>query len=404
MKLLGKLSVLALLVTTFTCKKEFDSPPVNEIPAGSIITISELRDMYQGTDVRFNSDVNIFATVTADERSGNLYKNVYIQDETGAINMSLIYSGGLYQGDLLRINLNGSKLTADNDQLVIDSVDTDHQVVKQSTMNEVTPIELSVSDIRDSFESYLVKINDAQFIESELGMTFADADNKQSANRYLEDCTGRQVLVRTSGYANFAGQPLPEGKGSVIGVLGNYRGTMQLYIRDYDEVNLSGERCPNYLRKNFEDESVTSGGWSTQVVTGTTNWFAAEFDDNWFGKISNFSGGSNTASEAWLISPIVDLSSATAPVFSFDNAYNYNGDPLKVYISADYDGFSNPNSASWTELNPVLSTGNWDFVSSGQLDISSFAGYSNVYVAFKYTGSNSDGSTWEIDNILIEEQ
>ena len=57
---------------------------------------------------------------------------------------------------------------------------------------------------------------------------------------------------------------------------------------------------------------------------------------------------------------------------------------------------------TWNQLQATLSTGNFDWVSSGNIDLTSYAG-TNTYVAFKYTGSSSDGSTWEIDEIMITE-
>ena len=44
----------------------------------------------------------------------------------------------------------------------------------------------------------------------------------------------------------------------------------------------------------------------------------------------------------------------------------------------------------------------WDLVSSGNTDLTPFIAPS-VAIAFKYTGTNSDGATWEVDNIIIRE-
>ena len=102
----------------------------------------------------------------------------------------------------------------------------------------------------------------------------------------------------------------------------------------------------------------------------------------------------------WLISPSIDLSGESNPIFKFINAYNFAGDPLEVLVSTDYDGVSDPNDASWNDLNPILSSGGWDWVSSGNIDLSLYQ-TGPIHIAFKYTGSNSDGSTWEVDAIQI---
>ena len=48
------------------------------------------------------------------------------------------------------------------------------------------------------------------------------------------------------------------------------------------------------------------------------------------------------------------------------------------------------------------SGGNYVFVNSGNINLSAYKA-SNVRIAFKYSGSSSDGSTWELDDVLIKE-
>ena len=68
-----------------SCEKEYDSPPLRTLPIGSVLTVAELRDLYTNADVRFRGDSSVYAVVTADEQNGNLYKNIFVQDHTGAI-------------------------------------------------------------------------------------------------------------------------------------------------------------------------------------------------------------------------------------------------------------------------------------------------------------------------------
>ena len=112
-----------------------------------------------------------------------------------------------------------------------------------------------------------------------------------------------------------------------------------------------------------------------------------------------------------MVSPTVDLSGTTAPFLSFDNVVRYTPGPqpndgLELLISSDYDGTSDPTQqGSWTNItsyvpNWDVDSGDWTFVSSGNIDLTSFIA-PTISVAFKYTGTNTDGATWEIDNILI---
>jgi hypothetical protein len=90
-----------------SCKKELDAPPERTLPVGSVMTVAELRELFQGEPVRFPEDKSVFAVVTADEENGNLYRNIFVQDHTGAIQLRLQNPGGLYQGDSIRIYLPG---------------------------------------------------------------------------------------------------------------------------------------------------------------------------------------------------------------------------------------------------------------------------------------------------------
>ncbi|MCI5054788.1 MAG: DUF5689 domain-containing protein [Flavobacteriales bacterium] len=399
-------AVLGLVLIT-SCVKEYDNPPIDTIPTGSLVTIDSLRSLFADSGaVSFKEDVSFYATVTADEVNGNLYKEVYVQDGTGAIKLNLLNSGGLYRGDQIRVNLNGTIMLEDNDFLIIDSVDVDLNVVKQKTKQEVEPLEVSIAQLHDSLQGYLIKLEDVQFNYQEFGKTYADAIGKQTVNLMLEDCNGIQVIVRNSGYANFADQEIPFGKGDFVAVLGQYRNDLQLFIRDINEVKLDGDRCPGtnvQLFKGFDDESVTSGGWQNLTVSGNVPWGIFS-GSNSAAKITNFNNGSNSACESWLISPKVSLENVTAPILNFRNTHRYSGPQLDLLISTDYVS-GDPSSATWTELNPIWDTddSSWSWVDSGDLDLSSYVGQSNVHIAFKYTGSNSDGSTWEVDEILIAE-
>lgn len=403
--------LLSFAALTFVaCKKKLDQPPANVIPEGDLVTVQGLRDMYSGTPIHFGDDnKNVYCVVTADEVSGNLYKNVYVTDGVAGLNVRLVTSGGLYEGDSIRINLNGTVLSEYNGVLQLDSVDVDANVVKQATNVAVNPIDVTIDDIiaNPALQSQLVRISDAEFLNTDVGTTFADAVNQASQNKTLLNCTGSSVLVRTSGYANFAGDVIPGGNGTVTAIVGQFNTDKQLYLRRPSDIVFTNPSCQPelFLLKDFEDQNVTSGGWTVQMLSGSINWVTSDAFSTFgefYGKISNFIGSTNFACETWLISPSMDLSTSTTPTFSFENACNYTGANITVWVSTDYDGVSSPSSATWTALSPVLSPGGWAWVNSGNIDLSAYK-TANTYVAFRYTGTASDGKTWELDNIQVIE-
>ncbi|MCH1612631.1 MAG: choice-of-anchor J domain-containing protein, partial [Flavobacteriales bacterium] len=163
-----------------------------------------------------------------------------------------------------------------------------------------------------------------------------------------------------------------------------------------------------YLDKDFNDLSLNSGGWTTQIIIDTTNWFVDSFGGDDFVKVTNYSNSQNVPSNTWLISPAVDLSSASQPMLSFETIMKWPGAALVLHISTDYDGNSNPTQqGTWTDITALAT---WDvdnttwgsWTPSGDVDLSNYIS-STTYIAYEYLGSANSGSTWEIDNIKITE-
>jgi hypothetical protein len=106
---------------------------------------------------------------------------------------------------------------------------------------------------------------------------------------------------------------------------------------------------------------------------------------------------------AWLITPAIDLTATTGETLAFNTKTRFaNGYPLTAFISTDYDGTTaGIATATWTPLTFTAPTANDVFVSSGNIDLSSYES-DNVRIAFKYTGSKTGvTTTLQLDNIKI---
>ncbi len=234
-----------ILALPFGCiHHDFEAPADWDLPEGTVLTVQALRDLYANEPIRFDQDYAVYATVSMDDKSGNIYRSAYIQDHTAAINLRLAAPGALYKGDSIRLLLRGTTLNAYQGMLQLDDVNADRNIEKLAVKTTITPLLLSIPAIRSgSHQGKLIKLDDVQFIMTDVGQTFADKDRLISMNRTLEDCDGNRLIVRTSGYANFADSLVPEGSGSLVAVVSQFQNEMQLFIRDYNEVSMTDERC-----------------------------------------------------------------------------------------------------------------------------------------------------------------
>jgi len=145
---------------------------------------------------------------------------------------------------------------------------------------------------------------------------------------------------------------------------------------------------------DFEDN--TFGDWEAISVSGDQVWEISAYGNP--GNCGAMSGydGQAYVNEDWLISPTLNLDNYSEEVFTFDNATNYSGPPLELYISSDYDG--DPTTATWEMIDFTASGGSWNYVSS-EIDLSNYTG--SVTLGFKFTSTDSESATWELDNLLV---
>ncbi|MEZ5198725.1 MAG: choice-of-anchor J domain-containing protein [Bacteroidales bacterium] len=247
---------------------------------------------------------------------------------------------------------------------------------------------------------------------------WADAVDLYSINHNLENCDGDIVVVRTSGYANFASEYIPEGNGTFIGVVSAFNGTMQLYVRHLSDIDLTGERCDpggggneidpvENVMEYFDDAvnytDIDIDGWTNLNVAGTRKWQGKVFNDDKYAQSTGYNSGLPDM-EVWMITPPV-INTNGDKTLTFKSAMAYwehsANDPITIYASTDYDG-TNFSTAVWTEISanlPTQSNANYEWIPSGDISLAGFSG--NVAIAFKYKGSDSESTTITIDDVLI---
>jgi hypothetical protein len=334
----------------------------------------------------------------------------------------LVNVKGLYLGDYGNfIQMGGEPYTDASGNFRVSGCNMDNQVLKISAGNQKTAQVATIRQVKSAaWLGKLVKLENVQFEDAETGKTWADglADPPVAANRYLEDCSDNRIIVRTSGYASFANEVLPAGKGTLTGIVTVFNSDYQILVRDFAEVQLTGDRCGyvpqplgqpvETISQNFEsfknDATIYIAGWQNIAQAGGRLWLNKLFSGNGYAQATAYNSDL-TRMVVWLITNPVNIS--TQKVLQFQTAKAYwahtgNNQPLEILFSADYNG-NNLATATWTPLPAVLVQKNdpdHTFIGSGNVNLPVQQGKSGV-VAFRYTGSNAESTSSRVDNIVI---
>ena len=174
-------------------------------------------------------------------------------------------------------------------------------------------------------------------------------------------------------------------------------------------VNFDGETQPQpgeeavVLNESFatsqgaftiEDKQLPEGGsyvWKHDAGTTTGG------DPYYYMKASSYISGAK-ASESWLISPEVDLSTATTASLSFMHIINH-ADDMQTQQTL---WVTETSAENWQQVTiPNYPTGkDWNEVSSGNIDLSTYAG-KKIKFAFKYVSTTSAAATWEVYDVKV---
>jgi hypothetical protein len=416
---------LGVILLNSCVKEKYSTPDLvtPKVDFTSNLTIAKLKlastgfvtigdTMIIGTDTIVNPIIQ--GIVNADDESGNIYKTIYLQDNTAGIQIAVdktsLYTNfkkgqrifvklkGLYlgvYGGVPQIGYTYGGTIGRIPEVLINS----HIFNDSLPGNPPIPIIRTIPSIvgGDANLNMLVKLEKVHF--AEVGSVYADVN--VTTNRTILDSAGNSIILRNSGYANFRADLMPKGQGSIVGILSEYSGAKQFYIRDLNDLQNWDNTIIYPI--NIVNESFTStlGSFTQFSVLGNQIWGASSYG----AKISGYSG-SYYANEDWLISPSINFDNYNSETLSFSSAMNYGvtGDgSLKVYTSTDYSGTGDPYAATWTEittaiLSPLSPT--WQFTPSGNIDLSGING-TNVHFAFKYTCTTSNVATWELTPVRL---
>ena len=264
MKSILKVLTLVLFTSVFVAScvdNEFDEPefPFKDPDIATNTTIKALKSKHVlGSFTTLEEELTFKAVVIANDSTGNFYKKIVVQDSTGGIEILIdgrdlfskfpvgrrvfVKAKGLVIGDYNNLIQLGIAVS-EGSLAAIPYKTMDDYITGGSLKNFVEPKVVKIGQIDEDDISTLIRFYDVQFSNTALGSTFADGNNKTDANRTLADCSKKEFLVRSSGYAKFASDTLPELNGELTCVLGIYKSDYQGFIRSLKDINFTNERC-----------------------------------------------------------------------------------------------------------------------------------------------------------------
>ena len=279
-----KYILMAIVGTLFVAcmGEDYAEPALEQSPYGNnaltesnLLTIQQLKDKYANIIansgmVEVEQETQIKGIITGNDIGGNIYNEVSIQDETGAL-LVCIAQGGLYGplavGQEVLIELKGLMIGGYGMQPEIGGVYTNQNTGAQSIgrMSRYlwnthykligTPNPAKVEEMIEDFDQ--AQMTNANYLAANCGkimkirgVTLKDANGKKvyapddgsvsltanCANRAFTGIDQNSLVLRTSTYADFANTIMPEGEHDIVGIFTRYRNTWQILLRTLDDV------------------------------------------------------------------------------------------------------------------------------------------------------------------------
>ncbi|WP_159022388.1 DUF5689 domain-containing protein [Formosa sp. L2A11] len=408
------------------------------------ISIAALKTQFiEGEVVQFASHSVVKGYVTSTDKTGNFYKEIYLQDSpsnpTAAINIVLNQVDSYNQFNLGRevyVSLQDLYLgeTA-SEVLAIGGAEdgsrvgllTENQikthVFRSSETLDIVPLELNFSDINDNYIGMYVSINNVEFPDNLQGQSYFNAIDDFDTQRKMQRCEGfsyEEFILETSSFSSFKNEILPTENGTIKGIISKSYGgdDFVLVLNDTKDVEFADSRCTPLNADDFtviyeetfndavDDETLDTEGWINFSERGQVLWTEQIYSKNGYAEFGTF-GANDTSNVAWLISPGVNKDEYENVFLNYKMGQHHVisvKNTIDVLVSTDFNGVDVLN-ANWTKIDAKVSTkyDEWyAFKDSGLVNISEYTG--TLYVAFKVTGSGTnealDGS-YQLDDFRI---
>ena len=250
-----------------SCDDDLDRPPVIE-PLATYqpnTKIADLKEAYWQADNNYYKEIGlnedgdsiiIGGRVISNDAAGNLYRQVILEDETGAIDFAVtmsdintkyyygqevfvnvtgmqfgkysglcrigaIYNGGIGRMDEADFTTKAQVNRLPNPALIDTAVVTLDQLATYKTTTEGL--------IR--WQSRIIRLEKMTFTQGGK-VTLGNPSGSSATNRTIRDASGKTIDVRTNDYSTLCKLTAPTGTGSVTAILGYFGSDWQLTLID----------------------------------------------------------------------------------------------------------------------------------------------------------------------------
>lgn len=294
------LLALAGSVSLSSCDDDFERPPM-VVPTAkrhANTTIAELKTKFYTGESNYatlvekrddGTDYIIKGRVISSDQAGNFFKQLVIEDETGAIQVNIdsydLYKSYQY-GQEIVIDVTGLYVGAYGKLMQIGSTPNNNYpgriasdlAAKQIEVNGLAEPEkivageytiAALNDLISNQEEFLAKqcrlvsIKDVTFKDAGKA-TLADKDKNTS--RTISDGTG-DMIVYTSGYSDFYDYYCPEGKGTIVGILSFFNRSWQIRLIGVSEDENVADTMRGLIGYELSKAPGTGGDTPTPTPT-----------------------------------------------------------------------------------------------------------------------------------------
>lgn len=228
------------------------------VPEGERRSVAYLKSLCLSDACPVTQPCTVTGRVTADDLFGEYDRAIVVEDATGGIEIGIDrtapeLAAAYPVGSMVEISCNGLMLGDRSGTVVLgypptgtDAVDplpasVADRFVRRVTGDDAAPVPIPVArfaDLSQRMISMFVRLDEVRFADEEVGEPFcmrdAETGRYLTTERHLIDEAGETIVVRILGGCDYRTEPIPEGAGSVCGILEFFNRNYQLRIVRHD--------------------------------------------------------------------------------------------------------------------------------------------------------------------------